>query len=95
MIAYTEKDGWLSFSIRVLPRASKSEVAGTFAEGLKVRISAPPVDGAANAEVVKLLAKAFGVSRSSVAIVSGETSKTKRVRVQGGSAARLKEMAGD
>jgi uncharacterized protein (TIGR00251 family) len=72
-----------SFSVRVVPKASKIEVVGMHAGALKVRIAAPPVDGAANAELVRLLAKHFGVSRSDVEIVAGQTSKSKRVRVTG------------
>ena len=89
-----ETDEGVTFSVRVVPRASKSEIIGEYEGSLRVRISAPPVDGAANAEVVKLLAKAFGVARSNVSIVSGETSKTKRIRVLGGTATRLRELAG-
>lgn len=95
MIEFLEKDGSLTFTLRVIPRASRSEIVGEIDGSLKVRISAPPVDGAANIEVIKLLAKAFGVGRSAVSIVSGETSKTKRVRVDGGSATRLRELAGE
>ncbi len=70
-----------TITVRVVPRASKSEVVGEIDGVLKVRISAPPVDGAANAELIKLLAKHFGVSKSSVEIVSGSTSKTKILRI--------------
>jgi uncharacterized protein (TIGR00251 family) len=69
--------------VRVVPRASRSEIVGLVDGVLKIRIAAPPVDGAANAELVKVLAKAFGVSKSSVGILSGETSKTKRIRISG------------
>jgi len=48
---------------------------------LKIRLAAPPVDGAANAELVKLLAKSFGVSKSEIEIISGETSKTKKIKI--------------
>ncbi|HVF46011.1 MAG TPA: DUF167 domain-containing protein [Pyrinomonadaceae bacterium] len=70
-----------SFSVRVVPRASKSEVVGMHDGALKVRIAAPPVDGAANTELIRLLAKHFRVSRSDVEIVAGETSRSKRVRI--------------
>ncbi|HMT07444.1 MAG TPA: DUF167 domain-containing protein [Pyrinomonadaceae bacterium] len=70
-----------TITVRVVPRASKSEVVGEIDGVLKVRIAAPPVDGAANAELVKLLAKHFSVSKSSVEIVSGATSKTKIIRI--------------
>lgn len=94
MIVFTESGDLITFTIRVVPRASKSEIIGEHEGSLRVRISAPPVDGAANAEVVKLLAKAFGVAKSNVSIISGETSKTKRIRVLGGTAMRLQELAG-
>jgi uncharacterized protein (TIGR00251 family) len=48
---------------------------------LKVRIAAPPVDGAANAELIKVLAKSFGVAKSNVQLISGETAKTKKLRI--------------
>jgi uncharacterized protein (TIGR00251 family) len=48
---------------------------------LKIRISSPPIDGAANAELIKLLSKKFGVSKSNVEIISGETSKLKQVKI--------------
>lgn len=94
MITFTENENSVTFAIRVIPRASRSEVVGEFEGSLKVRLSAPPVDGAANTEAIKLLTKEFGVARSSVSIVSGETSKSKRIRVEGGTAKRLQELAG-
>lgn len=93
MINFTISEGALTFSIRVVPRASKSEIVGEVEGSLKVRISAPPVDGAANQEVVRALAKAFGVAKSNVSIVSGETSKSKRVRVIGATPERLRQLA--
>jgi hypothetical protein len=71
------------FSVRVVPRSSKSGVAGEHDGMLKVRIAAPPVEGAANEELVKTLAKAFHVPARSVQITSGLSSKTKQVRVEG------------
>ena len=65
------------------PRASRSEIVGPHAGALKVRIAAPPVEGAANLELEKLLAKTLGVPRSSVAVVRGGTAKRKVLRVQG------------
>ncbi len=76
-----EKDGGVEFEVRVIPRASKSEVVGIHDGALKVKLTSPPVDGAANAELIKLLAKACGVSRSDIDIVGGQTSKTKRIRI--------------
>ena len=81
MIEILEKDGSVIFSIRVVPRASRSEIVGIHDGALKIRIASPPVDGAANAEIVRFLAKAFGVSKSDVSIPSGETSKNKRIKI--------------
>ena len=78
-----EKNGTVHFAVRVVPWASKSEVIGEHDGALKVRIASPPVDGAANAELIKLLAKTFGVSKSDVAITSGHSSKTKHVAISG------------
>jgi uncharacterized protein len=94
VIEYSENEGSVEFRIRVSPRASKSGIVGEFDGDLKVRIAAPPVDGAANEEVVRLIAKAFERSRADVAIVAGHASKTKRIRVSGGSVKRLQELAG-
>ena len=69
------------FDVRVVPRASKSKIVGEHEGALKVRIASPPVDGAANAELVKLLGKTFGVSRSEIEVISGETSKRKRIKI--------------
>jgi uncharacterized protein (TIGR00251 family) len=75
-------DGSLTFPVRVIPRASRSEVVGEHDGSLKVKLASPPVDGAANAELIKMLAKRFGVSRADVEIISGETSKNKRIKIK-------------
>ncbi|MBV9214777.1 MAG: YggU family protein [Acidobacteria bacterium] len=67
--------------VRVVPRASRSEVVGEIDGVLKVRLTSPPVDGAANGELIKLLARHFRVRRSNVEIVVGHASRTKRVRI--------------
>lgn len=72
-----------------MPRASKSEIIGEIDGALKIRIASPPVDGAANAELVWLLSKTFGVSKSDVEISSGETSKTKQIRISGARGEKL------
>ena len=81
MIEIYEQDDSVTFDVRVIPRSSKSEVVGELGGALKVKLKAPPVDGAANDELIKLLSKEFGVSRSGLEIVSGFTSKSKRIRV--------------
>lgn len=78
----TRRDGeGLSFEVVVQPRASRAAIEGARGEALKIRLTAPPVDGAANKQCVELLAKALGVPKSRVAIVSGAGSRRKRVRI--------------
>lgn len=69
--------------IRVIPRARKTELAGTRQDAILVRLNAPPVDGAANEALVRFLANTLGVPKSSVRIVSGEKGREKRVGVDG------------
>ncbi len=83
MIEFAEKQGAVTFAVRIVPRASKSEIVGEHDGALKIRIASPPVDGAANDELVRLLAKLLGVSRSNVEIASGQTSKAKQIRING------------
>lgn len=82
MLELSEKDGAIIFTARVVPRASKSEIVGELGGALKIRLAAPPVDGAANAELIKLLSKTFGVSKNKVEIISGEISKTKQIKIE-------------
>lgn len=82
-VKFNETADGVTFGVRVVPRASKSEIVGEVEGNLRVRISSPPVDGAANVELVRVLAKHFGVAKSGVEIVSGQTSKTKRIRING------------
>jgi uncharacterized protein len=69
--------------VRVVPRAGRSGVAGTRGDALLVRLGAAPVEGAANVELVEVIAHLFGVPRRAVAIVAGERSRQKRVSVAG------------
>ena len=75
--------GGVELHLQVQPRASRTEVVGPHGGALKIRLAAPPVDGEANDELVRFLAKVLGVPRSAVEIVSGETGRRKRVRVAG------------
>ena len=67
----------------MVPRASRTEVVGEHDGALRVRLAAPPVDGAANDELIRLLAKIFEVSRTAVTIVSGHSSRLKQVSIEG------------
>jgi uncharacterized protein len=88
----TEYEDGFSITVRVIPRSSRSEIVGEYEGAVKVRLSSPPVDGAANAELIRLISKKLGVSKSSVSIVSGETSKTKQLRVTGATAQMLRDV---
>jgi uncharacterized protein len=85
MIDYSERDGALTFRVQVVPRASRSEIAGEHNGALRIRIAAPPVDGAANEELIRTLARALGVRKNAIEITSGQSSRTKQVRVTGAS----------
>lgn len=76
--------------VRVVPRGGRNGIDGWDGDVLRVRVTAPPADGAANAAVVALLAKHLGVSKSAISIVSGATSRTKVIEVSGMSADALK-----
>ena len=67
--------------VRAKPRASQSRVVGVTDGALHVAIAAPPVDGAANDELVRVLAAHFGLPRRCVTLISGESSRHKRIRV--------------
>lgn len=73
----------MDLEIRVIPRAGRSEFAGLRDSALLVRLAAAPVDGAANDELIALLAKALKIPRRNITIVSGERSRSKRVRIEG------------
>ena len=92
MIQYSEKDRGLTFAVRIVPRASRSEIAGEYNGALRIRIAAPPVEGAANRELIRLLAKSFRLPQNAVEIISGAASKSKIVRIAGADSARLKQM---
>lgn len=78
-----EQDGVVTFEVRVAPRASRNRVLDVHEGALKVALTAPPVDGAANDALRKLLAKALGVAKSDVEIIRGERARNKVLRVRG------------
>ena len=94
MIEFKETGDDLIFNVRVIPKSSKSEIVGEHDGALKVKINAPPVDGAANAELIKVLAKQLRVSKSAVEITSGQTSKQKQIRISGIKRADLLNLIG-
>ncbi|MFC1661069.1 DUF167 domain-containing protein [Gemmatimonadota bacterium] len=75
--------GGSKLTVRAQPKASRSEIVGAHGEALKVRLAAPPVDGAANDELRRLLAKTLKISRSRVEVVHGQSSRTKVLLIHG------------
>ena len=82
MVECTEAGGDVTFRVRVAPRASRTAAEGEHDGALKVRVAAPPAEGAANAELARFLARHFGLAARDVEILSGHSSKTKRVRLR-------------
>jgi uncharacterized protein (TIGR00251 family) len=70
-------------NVRVIPRSPRSAITGTRGDAIVVRLAAPPVDGAANDALIDFLSKTFQRPRRDISIVSGETSRDKRVSIEG------------
>lgn len=85
------KDG-VVLTLHIQPGAKKTEIVGLHGEALKLRLAAPPVDGKANAALLEFLARKVGASRSALELVSGQTSRTKRVRIEGFAADELQAL---
>ena len=83
MIPVSETTDGVVFNIRVIPRASRCELAGVQGDALKLRIKAPPVEGAANKECVRFLSDMLGVKKSQIKIIAGHRSKNKKVSISG------------
>jgi uncharacterized protein (TIGR00251 family) len=83
VVEVRESGDGVVFAVRVKPRASRDAIGGVWDGALVVRLTAPPVEGAANAALARLLGRALGVAPSAVRIVGGATSRTKRVAVSG------------
>jgi uncharacterized protein (TIGR00251 family) len=83
----------VSFRVRVQPRASRDAVGGEWEGALKVRLTAPPVDSRANEALCRLLAECLNVPAGAVRLLSGERSRTKRVKVDGVGAEEIRALA--
>jgi uncharacterized protein (TIGR00251 family) len=88
----TERPDGVELAVLVQPRASRTRVVGVHDGQLKIQLAAPPVAGEANAALVEFLARHLGVPRRQVALVAGDTSRRKRVRVTGLDAARVEAL---
>src|SRR5260370_33243261 len=83
MLEVQDREGVVTFSTRVQPRARKDEIVGEMGGALKVRLRAPAVEGRANEALVEFLAQLLKRPRSAVRILSGERSRTKQIEVRG------------
>jgi uncharacterized protein len=91
-VEIAEKNGTVSFMVRVQPRASSDEIVGEYQGGLKIRLTAPPVEDRANEALRKLLAWRLKVPLSAVRIASGERGRSKRVEISGVKAAMIRDL---
>ncbi|MFN0135982.1 MAG: DUF167 domain-containing protein [Phycisphaerae bacterium] len=89
-LAIDESAEGVTFALKVVPGASRSKIVGLLGAALKVAVAAPPEDGKANEEVIRVLAGALSVARSDVEIISGETRPQKRVLVRSLTAAEAR-----
>lgn len=81
--------------VHVVPRAKTTEIAGRYGDAVRIRLAAPPVDGAANAELIRFLAKRLRVAKRDIAIIGGAGGRRKRLSVTGVSAADLERLMAD
>ena len=90
----TSVPGGVVFDVRVIPRAAKAGIAGMRDGAVLVRLNAPPVEGAANEELIEVVADALGVPRRAVTLVSGARSRQKRLQVRGVEVDKVRELLG-
>jgi len=82
MKVYKTKDG-IIFKVRVQPKSSKNEVWGLYQDALKIKLTAPPVEGKANKALLEFIADWLGIKKSQVEIISGHTGRLKTIKVTG------------
>lgn len=77
-------------NVKLIPRSSRNEIIGEENDGIKIKLTAPPVDGKANKALVRFLADKLGVPKRDIEIVSGERSRKKSIRISGISTEKVK-----
>lgn len=92
MADHSRHNADLTFAVHVVPRASRTEIIGEHNGALKVRLAAPPVEGAANEELIRILAKVLDLPQNAVSIVSGINSRRKVVRARGARVEQLERL---
>jgi uncharacterized protein (TIGR00251 family) len=93
VIELRERDGVVSFLVRVQPRAIRNEIDGEWQGALRIRLKVPPVEGRANEALRRFLADCLNVPLGAVKIASGQRSRVKRVEIQGARAEQLRAIA--
>lgn len=88
----TEHADGVTFSVHVQPRASRNGICGIQGDAIKLRLTSPPVEGEANRLCIEYLAKLLNVPKSAVAIIAGEKSRHKTIRVAGATAQAVREL---
>lgn len=83
MSFYKQKDNSIVLSVYVVPRSSRTEISGLYGDYLKIKLKSPPVDNAANEELIKFLSDKLKVPKTSIEIVSGYTGKRKNILING------------
>lgn len=83
LLNISERDGAVIFDLFIQPRASRNEICGIQSGAFKIRLTSPPVDGAANKLCIEFLAKTLGIAKGRITIIAGEKSRHKKVRVEG------------
>jgi uncharacterized protein (TIGR00251 family) len=89
-----QREGATWLRLRVQPRAPRTEIVGEHDGALRIRVAAPPVDGEANHELVRFIAKKLRIAPSRVSIVSGEAGRNKRIRIDGVGADTVRDALG-
>jgi uncharacterized protein (TIGR00251 family) len=82
MSAISYQDDILVIKLYIQPKASRDQIVGLHDEEVKIAVTAPPVDGQANAHLIKFLAKQFKVAKSQITIEKGETGRHKQIRIE-------------
>jgi uncharacterized protein (TIGR00251 family) len=94
MIELKESPAGITFAVKVHPRAKKNAITGEVGVALKLALTAPPVDGKANAACIEFFAKLLNLPRSSVTIAAGQTSRNKLIRVSGLTTQQVRDRLG-
>jgi uncharacterized protein (TIGR00251 family) len=82
-LPYTKVKDGIIIQVKVIPRSSKKEIAGVEGSTIKIKLTAPPVEGAANEQLIELLSEEFKIKKSNIIILKGDSSRHKTVKITG------------